>query len=154
MDKLKQLVKSILTRKFLLAVVSASVVFSNHMWNLGLTEDQIWAVLTPVLAFIGLEGIADIKSRQPPREMMIGEQMSIKMFRQKQKLVVELTGEHRDNFYQNKIAGVCYKNRLTLSRVSTSDESIKMYFSGKGRIMEVSIRRIGNAIPSARYTIL
>lgn len=63
MDKVKQFVKSLLTRKFLLAIVSAAVVFSNHMWNLGLTEDQIWAVLAPVLAFMGLEGIADIKSR-------------------------------------------------------------------------------------------
>lgn len=63
MQKVKQLVKSMLTRKFLLAIVSAVVVFGNHMWGWGLTDEQVWAVLTPILAFIGVEGIADVKGR-------------------------------------------------------------------------------------------
>lgn len=55
--------RSLLSRKFLLAVVGAVVVFGNYLWNWGITEDQVWAVLTPILAFIGAEGLADIKSR-------------------------------------------------------------------------------------------
>lgn len=55
--------KSLLSRKFLVALVGAIVVFGNHMWNWGLTTDQVWAVLTPLLAYLGIEGAADIKSR-------------------------------------------------------------------------------------------
>lgn len=63
MEKIKQFAESLLSRKFLMAVVGAAVVFGNYMWNWGLTEEQVWSVLTPLLAYIGVEGFADIKSR-------------------------------------------------------------------------------------------
>ena len=63
MERLKQFGSSLLTRKFLLAVVSSGVVFGNAMWGWGITDEQVWAVLTPILAFLGAEGIADIKER-------------------------------------------------------------------------------------------
>lgn len=52
------------SRKFLSAVVGAIVVFGNHYWNWGLTEEQVWQVLTPLLAFIGVEGAADVRGRK------------------------------------------------------------------------------------------
>lgn len=60
----KEFAKSLLSRKFLIAIVGATVVFGNYMWNWGLTEDQVWSVLTPLLTYMGLEGFADIKSRK------------------------------------------------------------------------------------------
>lgn len=64
MERFKQFLSSLLTRKFLLAVVSAGVVFGNAMWGWGLTDEQVWTVLTPILAFIGLEGAADAVERK------------------------------------------------------------------------------------------
>lgn len=64
MQHIKKLIKSMLTRKFLAAIVSAAVAFGNAMWGWGLTDDQVWSVLVPFMAFIGIEGLADIKSRQ------------------------------------------------------------------------------------------
>jgi hypothetical protein len=31
--------------------------------NKGLSQEQVWSVLTPLLAYIGVEGFADIKER-------------------------------------------------------------------------------------------
>lgn len=55
--------RSLLSRKFLLATVSAIVVFCNAMFGWGLTDDQVWAILAPVLTYIGVEGVADVKAR-------------------------------------------------------------------------------------------
>lgn len=55
--------ESLLSRKFLLAIVGALVVFANAMWGWGLSEEQVWSVLAPILTYIGVEGIADIKER-------------------------------------------------------------------------------------------
>ena len=51
------------SRKFWLAIVAALVVFGNNFFGWGLTDDQVWTFLTPILAFIGVEGAADLKSR-------------------------------------------------------------------------------------------
>lgn len=63
MNRLKKFADSLLTRKFLLALVGAVVVFGNAFWNWGISDDQAWQILTPVLAFIGVEGAADLKER-------------------------------------------------------------------------------------------
>jgi len=63
MKRFKEFANSLLTRKFLLAVVSAVVVFGNAFWNWGLTDAQVWSVLTPILAFIGVEGAGDAVER-------------------------------------------------------------------------------------------
>ena len=63
MNRLKKFADSLLTRKFLLALVGAVVVFGNAFWNWGISDDQVWQILTPVLAFIGVEGAADLKER-------------------------------------------------------------------------------------------
>lgn len=47
------------SRKFLLALVAGFVAFANSMWQWGLTEEQVWAFLTPFLFWIGIEGVVD-----------------------------------------------------------------------------------------------
>ena len=51
------------SRKLLVALVAAFVAFGNNLWGWGLSESEVWAVLTPLLAFIGVEGAADLKER-------------------------------------------------------------------------------------------
>jgi hypothetical protein len=58
-----EFLKSLLSRKFLLSLVAAFVAFGNAMWDWELSQEQVWAILVPLLGFIGVEGIADIKGR-------------------------------------------------------------------------------------------
>ncbi len=57
---------SMKSRKFLLAVVGALVPILNNTFNLGVTQDQVIAILTPLVAFIGMEGLADAFERGKP----------------------------------------------------------------------------------------
>lgn len=54
---------SLLSRKLIVSLIGAVVVFGNAYWNWGLTTDQVMTFLTPLLAYVGFEGFADIKSR-------------------------------------------------------------------------------------------
>lgn len=63
MEHIKSLIKKMLTRKFLVAIISSTVVFGNAMFDWGITNDQVWSILTPLLTWMGIEGWADIKSR-------------------------------------------------------------------------------------------
>lgn len=47
------------SRKFLLAVVAGAVAFGNSFWNWGLTTEEVWQILVPLLAFVGIEGARD-----------------------------------------------------------------------------------------------
>lgn len=49
------------SRKLWLAIIASLVAFSNAFWGLGFTSEQVWEFLIPVLAYIGVEGIRDIK---------------------------------------------------------------------------------------------
>lgn len=51
------------SRKFWLAIIGAGVAFCNAMFNWGLTTDQVWQVVAPLLTFIGAEGVADAAER-------------------------------------------------------------------------------------------
>lgn len=62
-----------LSRKFLLALVASAVVFANSLWDLGLTSEQVWQILTPLLTFIGVEGAADYTERRAEAEVKIVE---------------------------------------------------------------------------------
>lgn len=59
----QELIARLTSRKFLLAFVAAIVVFGNAFFDWGITNEQVWAILTPILAFIGVEGAADLKNR-------------------------------------------------------------------------------------------
>ena len=49
------------SRKFILAVVAALVAFLNAFFELGLTTEQVWSVLAPILTYIGVEGARDFR---------------------------------------------------------------------------------------------
>ena len=51
------------SRKFILAVVAALVAFGNAMFNWGLSTEELISILGPLLAFIGVEGAADVMER-------------------------------------------------------------------------------------------
>lgn len=57
-------IDSLKSRKFILALGSAVVAFVNSKFNLGITDTQLWLIVIPILAFILVEGFADIVGRQ------------------------------------------------------------------------------------------
>ena len=63
MKRVKGFLWSLLSRKFLLALVGAFVAFGNSYFDWGLDQQEVWAVIVPLMGFIGVEGVADFKSR-------------------------------------------------------------------------------------------
>lgn len=57
--RLPLFLNSLLSRKFLLAVISAAVTFLNSTLNLGITNDQLMIFILPVIAYILGQGIVD-----------------------------------------------------------------------------------------------
>jgi len=55
-DKLK-------SRKFILAVVTALLIIANEGLNLNIPEDAVIKIVQLVIAYIGIEGVADAVSR-------------------------------------------------------------------------------------------
>lgn len=51
------------SRKLWLALIAALVAFGNALFNWGLTTEQVLTVIAPLLTYIGIEGVADIKER-------------------------------------------------------------------------------------------
>ena len=51
------------SRKFLFALLSAFVAFGNYYYAWGFSAEEIWQTIAPLLAFIGIEGLADLKER-------------------------------------------------------------------------------------------
>ena len=60
MKRLKEFGGSLLSRKLILAVVGALVAFGNSYWNWGLKTEEVWAIVLPLLAYVGIEGLRDI----------------------------------------------------------------------------------------------
>jgi hypothetical protein len=52
-----------LSRKFILAVVAALVVFLNKAFDLNLDQVEVLTIVGSLLSFVAIEGIADIKER-------------------------------------------------------------------------------------------
>ena len=52
MDRLK-------SRKFWMAVVGGLIAFGNSMFGWGLSMEQVWSILTPLLGFMIVEGVTD-----------------------------------------------------------------------------------------------
>ena len=55
--KIPQPLKS---RKLWLALIAGFIAFGNSFWGWGLKEEQVWMVIAPLLAYIGVEGVKDI----------------------------------------------------------------------------------------------
>lgn len=55
--------KKLTSRKLWLALTGAAVTFCNAMWDWGLKTEEVWGIIALFLAYIGVEGAADIKER-------------------------------------------------------------------------------------------
>lgn len=51
------------SRKFILAIIAATIAFCNSFFDLGLTNEEIAEITKPFLIFIGAEGFADFAQR-------------------------------------------------------------------------------------------
>lgn len=51
------------SRKLWLAVVAAVVAFGNAYFDWGLDPKEVWAILIPLLGYVGVEGLADVVER-------------------------------------------------------------------------------------------
>lgn len=63
-DTLINFLRSLLSRKFILAVATAVIAYDAAMMDGVMEAGELVTVVSPILAFIGIEGFADIKSRQ------------------------------------------------------------------------------------------
>jgi len=54
---------SLLSRKFLVALATAFLLYNNALVDNVVSPDEMLAVIAPLMAFLGIEGIADIKER-------------------------------------------------------------------------------------------
>ncbi len=62
-ERLQEFLLSMLSRKFLLAVVGTILAFNAGYADGVLTSQEVLAALTPIFAFIGIEGYADGQER-------------------------------------------------------------------------------------------
>ena len=53
------------SRKLWLAILAASVVFLNKAFDLNLKIDEIAAIISLIMLWIGVQGAADIKATKP-----------------------------------------------------------------------------------------
>jgi len=58
---MKQFKNSLKSRKLWLAIIAAGVGFGNSYFNWGLTTQEVWMTIAPLLTYIGVEGAIDIK---------------------------------------------------------------------------------------------
>lgn len=59
--KLKTFALSLLSRKLILSVIAGFVAFGNSYWNWGMKIEEVLAIITPLMIFVGAEGWADAK---------------------------------------------------------------------------------------------
>jgi hypothetical protein len=57
---MKEIKKRFSSRKFILACVASGLIFANSYFDLGLSQSDIQQILTPILTFMGIEGLNDV----------------------------------------------------------------------------------------------
>lgn len=60
-QKVGDFIKSLFSRKFIAAMIAAVVAFGNAYWDWGLTTEEVSQIITPLLAFVGVEGLIDFR---------------------------------------------------------------------------------------------
>lgn len=60
---LKEFGARLTSRKFIVAVAAALTAYGVAVQDNVITQGEVWTILTPVLAFIGVEGAADTVTR-------------------------------------------------------------------------------------------
>lgn len=67
MNQYKKLAKAVpaqlKSRKLWLSLIAAFVGFGNGMWDWGLSNEEVGAVILPLVAYIAAEGVADTAER-------------------------------------------------------------------------------------------
>ena len=61
--RLRYFLLSLLSRKFLLAVAGTFIAFDAALTDGVVTQSELIMALSPILAFLGVEGIGDIAER-------------------------------------------------------------------------------------------
>lgn len=61
MSFLQNLLQRITSRKFLLTVASAYVMYNTAMTDSYMSPEEMMAVMAPIMAFLGFEGWADAR---------------------------------------------------------------------------------------------
>lgn len=56
---MKQFISRLSSRKFIVALIAAFVAFGNSVWDWKMSQEQVWSVIMPLLAFLGIEGAGD-----------------------------------------------------------------------------------------------
>lgn len=64
LKKLKVFGLSMLSRKFILSVIAGLVAFGNSYFDWGLKVEEVVAIITPLMVFVGIEGWADAKREE------------------------------------------------------------------------------------------
>lgn len=62
-QSIKYFLLSLLSRKFLLAIAGTIIAFDAALMDGQLSQAELITSLSPILAFLGVEGVADIKER-------------------------------------------------------------------------------------------
>ncbi len=60
---MKDLLARLTSRKFLLTIIASATAFGVAIQDNTITQPEVWSILTPILAFIGVEGAADTVTR-------------------------------------------------------------------------------------------
>jgi hypothetical protein len=66
-----ELFKRVTGRKFLLTIIASATAYSVAIEDNTINQSEVWTIITPILAFIGVEGAADTVSRYtniPPQD--------------------------------------------------------------------------------------
>lgn len=62
-DQLKDLVARYTGRKFVLTIIASLTAYGVAIQDNVISQPEVWAILTPILTFIGVEGAADTVTR-------------------------------------------------------------------------------------------
>lgn len=62
-ERIKTFLLSLMSRKFLLAIGASIAAYGVGIQDNIITQPELWTILAPLLAFMGVEGGADIVSR-------------------------------------------------------------------------------------------
>lgn len=60
---MKDLLTRLSSRKFLLTVLAVITAFSVAIQDGTITAAEVWTILTPILAYLGVEGAGDVAAR-------------------------------------------------------------------------------------------
>lgn len=70
---IQQFLLSLLSRKFLLAIIGTYIAFNAGYADGVLTSAELMVALTPILGFLGIEGFGDVQERKADGQVRVQE---------------------------------------------------------------------------------